>query len=222
MFVGVIMLVGIDFGISNTDIAVFKNNKTTFHSIPSKHKIISPELIREVLAIYSLSLSEISLIGVTGGKSSDLPNDIDSIEVIKINEVDAIGLGAKKLYKIAEKIRGSKKGFSEPQAVKDPDSGQLVVSSKEIQKVCLDHCVKTLQDNPVENGFEREINVKEFLHEIRMKEGLDEESKVNEKTSFQKAYLDLSWSFTKSDVNCTFRHSRSTHILSNLVVESKR
>jgi type II pantothenate kinase len=96
------MLVAFDFGISNTDIAVSQNNKTTFHSIPSNHKIISPELIREILAIYSLSLSKISLIGVTGGKSSDLPDDIDSIEVIKINEVDAIGFGAKKLYKIVD------------------------------------------------------------------------------------------------------------------------
>ena len=34
------MLVAFDFGISNTDIAVFQNEKTTFHSIPSKHKII--------------------------------------------------------------------------------------------------------------------------------------------------------------------------------------
>ena len=96
------MLVAFDFGISNTDIAVFQNDKITFHSIPSKHEIISPELIREVLAIYSLSLSKISLIGVTGGKSSDLPDDIDSIEIIKINEVDAIGFGAKKLYKIVD------------------------------------------------------------------------------------------------------------------------
>ena len=45
------MLVAFDFGISNTDIAVFQNEKTTFHSIPSKHKIISPELIREVLPL---------------------------------------------------------------------------------------------------------------------------------------------------------------------------
>ena len=58
-----------------------------------------------------------------------------------------------KVFKIAEKIRGPKKGFSEPQAIKDPFSGELVVSSQEIKKVCLDHCVKTLQDNPVEKGF---------------------------------------------------------------------
>ena len=46
-----------------------------------------------------------------------------------------------KIFKVAEKIRGPKKGFIEPQAVKDPNSGKLVVSSQEIQKVCLDHCV---------------------------------------------------------------------------------
>ena len=87
-----------------------------------------------------------------------------------------------KIFKIAEKIRGPKKGFSEPQAIKDPFSGKLVVSSEEIKKVCLDHCVKTLQDNPVEKGFEEEIKLKEFLHELRMTEGLEEESKVDKET----------------------------------------
>ena len=96
------MLVAFDFGISNTDIAIFQDNKTSFHSIPSEHASISPKLIKTVLNIHSLSLSEISLIGVTGGKSSDLPENIDLIPIIKINEVDAIGFGAKVLYDIAE------------------------------------------------------------------------------------------------------------------------
>ena len=96
------MLAAFDFGISNTDIAFLKDNKTTFHTSPSQHKTISPELIKEILAIYALSISEVNLIGVTGGKSSDLPNSIDSIPIIKINEVDAIGCGAKTLYKIAD------------------------------------------------------------------------------------------------------------------------
>ena len=96
------MLVAFDFGISNTDIAVFQDKKTSFYTIPSRHKSINPELIRELLSHHSLSLPQISLIGVTGGKSSDLPDNIDSIKVVKINEVDAIGFGAKILYKIDE------------------------------------------------------------------------------------------------------------------------
>ena len=37
---------------------------------------------------------------MTGGKSSDLDNSIEGIEIIKVNEIEAIGLGAKKLYGI--------------------------------------------------------------------------------------------------------------------------
>ena len=67
-----------------------------------RDRTISPELIKKILGIYALSISEVNLIGVTGGKSSDLPSSIDSIPIIKINEVDAIGCGAKTLYKIAD------------------------------------------------------------------------------------------------------------------------
>ena len=63
---------------------------------------------------------------------------------------------AVKIFRIAEDIRGTKKSFSEPQAVKDPVTGNLVVSSEERQKTCLEHCVQTLKDNPVEEGFEEE------------------------------------------------------------------
>lgn len=96
------MLVAFDFGISNTDIGVFQDNQTTFHTIPSKQESLSPELIKEMLALFSLPISEIKCIGVTGGKSSDLPDNIDSIKISKINEVDAIGFGAKILYSIEE------------------------------------------------------------------------------------------------------------------------
>ena len=96
------MLLALDFGISNTDIAVYQGDKSSFYTVPSEHKSISPALIKDVLDIHSLSLSEISVIGVTGGKSSNLPDNIDLIPVIKVNEVDAIGFGAKVLYDIAE------------------------------------------------------------------------------------------------------------------------
>lgn len=94
------MLVAFDFGISNTDIGVFRDNQTTFHTIASKQENISPELIKDILELFSLQISEIKCIGVTGGKSSDLPDSIGTIQISKINEVDAIGFGAKVLYHI--------------------------------------------------------------------------------------------------------------------------
>jgi len=81
------MLVAFDFGISNTDIGVFRDNQTTFHTISSKRENISPELIKDMLELFSLPISEIKCIGVTGGKSSDLPDNIGSIQICKINKL---------------------------------------------------------------------------------------------------------------------------------------
>ena len=94
------MNVAFDFGISNTDIAVQIEEKINFFSMPTRQENLSLLLIQEILAAHSLPQSEINLIGVTGGKSSDLPKNLDSIPILKINEVDAIGLGAKFLYNI--------------------------------------------------------------------------------------------------------------------------
>tara|TARA_B100000787_G_scaffold169118_1_gene159426 strand:+ start:1040 stop:1861 length:822 start_codon:yes stop_codon:yes gene_type:complete len=94
------MFVAFDFGISNTDLAVSINDQTTFHTLPSKQENLSSEVIKEILILFSIPLSKITSIGVTGGKSSDLPSSIDSVKIIKVNEVDAMGSGAKILYKI--------------------------------------------------------------------------------------------------------------------------
>ena len=40
-------------------------------------------------------MTSVKKIGVTGGKSSDLDDSLDKIKIEKINEIDAIGLGAK-------------------------------------------------------------------------------------------------------------------------------
>jgi type II pantothenate kinase len=96
------MLVAFDFGISNTDIAVLKDNEKIFHTIPTKQENLSSALLEEILELYHLDRSKIDFIGVTGGKSSDLPDLIDSTPIIKVNEIEAIGFGAKTLYQIEE------------------------------------------------------------------------------------------------------------------------
>ena len=60
------MIVAIDFGISNTDVAIINNGKTIFHSSPSNTFITNESLIK-ILHEYNLKISDIEVIGVTGG-----------------------------------------------------------------------------------------------------------------------------------------------------------
>ena len=96
------MKVAIDFGISNTDLAILNKEKLIFHTLPSLNKELSDLLIKEILSLHNINISDIGIIGVTGGKSSDLEDMIDSIPVIKVNEIEAIGTGAKHLYQIKD------------------------------------------------------------------------------------------------------------------------
>lgn len=97
------MFIGIDFGITNTDIGILDGKKNNFFSQASSGKDIELSLLKEILMHNNINLSAIQSIGVTGGKSSDLPESLEDIKIIKVNEIDAIGLGAKKLYGIKDK-----------------------------------------------------------------------------------------------------------------------
>lgn len=92
------MLAAFDFGISNTDIAIFSNDSIEYFSAPSSKETITTDLIKKLLLNFNISISKIDVLGVTGGKSSDLDDSLTSKKIIKVNEIEAIGLGAKKLY----------------------------------------------------------------------------------------------------------------------------
>jgi type II pantothenate kinase len=94
------MLAAFDFGISNTDIGIYHNNTTQFFSAPTPKKVLDAELVKNLLTLNKIDLSAITCIGVTGGKSSNIQGPINSIPVVVINEIEAIGQGAKILYNI--------------------------------------------------------------------------------------------------------------------------
>ena len=96
------MYVAIDFGISNTDLAISDQGKIVFHTTPSQSSGINAGTLKNILKKHEIDISNIKKIGVTGGKSSDLDDALEGVEIAKINEIDAIGLGAKKLYGIKE------------------------------------------------------------------------------------------------------------------------
>ncbi len=94
------MKIAIDFGISNTDIAILDNDELTFHTAPSTKNNLDCLLIKNLFSYLKIPIENVEVIGVTGGKSSDIDDSMDGIEIMKINEIDAIGIGAKKLYGI--------------------------------------------------------------------------------------------------------------------------
>ncbi len=95
------MDIGIDFGISNIDVAIKINGEIRFHTFISSNESISNKF-HDVINKLDISLPEIKNIAVTGGKSSDLPDVFRSASITKVNEVMAIGHGAKDIYSIKE------------------------------------------------------------------------------------------------------------------------
>ena len=95
------MIVGIDFGITNTDIAISDNSNSKFFSMPSKK--INNDFLLEIFDFIQLNIDEVEKIAVTGGKSSNLNNSFKNIPIVKVNEVNAIGYGAIELYGINNK-----------------------------------------------------------------------------------------------------------------------
>jgi type II pantothenate kinase len=101
------MIAAFDFGITNTDL-VIKDQRIKFLSVPSpfdrknRDFDITERHVIEILEMLDINIKEISSIGVTGGKSADLPDRICDVPITKVNEIDAIGKGARSLYKISE------------------------------------------------------------------------------------------------------------------------
>ena len=68
-------------------------------------------------------------------------------------------------------INGPKKGSQEPTAVIDPKNGDIVVSNEEIKCVTLQYCVKNLVNESADPEVEKETNLKELLHILRIRVG---------------------------------------------------
>lgn len=101
------MYIAFDFGITNTDL-IIKNDATDYLTLTSPFDkkngdfSLSEDKVIQILKDFNIASQDITCIGVTGGKSANLPDKINNIPVIKINEINAIGEGAKTLYNIQE------------------------------------------------------------------------------------------------------------------------
>jgi type II pantothenate kinase len=95
------MYAAIDFGTTNTDVVIHSaGSELNFYTFQTQN--VNLEFIDKIFKEISIDLSKIKSIAVTGGKSSNLENSYKEIPIEKINEIDAIALGAKNLYEINE------------------------------------------------------------------------------------------------------------------------
>jgi len=92
------MKIGIDFGITHTDVVISNNQGINFQTFKSLD--INQDLTNLFDSIKNPQ--NIKKVFVTGGKSSDLPNTFKGMPVSHTNEIDSIAIGAKKLYGLKE------------------------------------------------------------------------------------------------------------------------
>ena len=96
------MIIGCDFGITNTDVALKRSDGSVrFFSFASNQVDGDISTIIDLLG-NQIDAATIEKIYVTGGKSSDLPKSFSEKEVLHVNEIFAIGNGARKIYQFPD------------------------------------------------------------------------------------------------------------------------
>ena len=73
---------GIDFGITNTDVVISKNSKLDFRTFDSKGAAFG--FLKEIVDSCVSEVGDLIKIGVTGGKHLDLPSCYDDIKLITL------------------------------------------------------------------------------------------------------------------------------------------
>ena len=90
-----------------------------------------------------------------------------------------------KIFEMKDIIAGKKKAAQEVQAIRDPETGELVVSNTKIKEVTLKYCLNTLKNNEPEEDMKELIKLKEKVHALRMRtKELDREYEITEEEYF--------------------------------------
>jgi hypothetical protein len=80
---------------------------------------------------------------------------------VKQNQTGRVG----KVFKMKAKVTGNKKSGTEPHAIIDPNSGDLLVTNKEIRDATLAYCVDNLRNRKPDPEVENLVNIKMMINE---------------------------------------------------------
>ena len=84
------------------------------------------------------------------------------------------------VFKLKEKIVGSKKVGQEAVSMKDPISGELIVDNDKLKEASVNYVSNLLTNRSPLEDFKEEFETTEALHELRMNEDIITESSISE------------------------------------------
>jgi type II pantothenate kinase len=87
------MQVGIDFGLTNTDVVVMADGAVVQSATLPSERPVTPAHLTRALTTLGRSVSDFTRLCVTGGQHRQLPDDIAGVTVAKADEIASIGLG---------------------------------------------------------------------------------------------------------------------------------
>ena len=92
------------------------------------------------------------------------------------------------MFKLKADVIGSKVHEEEPTSLIDFATSTEVSSCHEIKRVSLEYCKNLLKNRKPSSGFEEELALKQFVHEIRMKENICNDIEVLTLEMFEESY----------------------------------
>ena len=96
-------------------------------------------------------------------KSDKIDTEIKKVKSLKQGRTGSV-------FKMRELVRGEKKGKQEAHAVKDNETGEMVISNEEIRRVSLKYCLDVLKNNEPDDELKELVKLKEQVHRMRMLE----------------------------------------------------
>jgi hypothetical protein len=123
--------------------------------------------------------------GTDDEEAKELLNYQSKVIEDEINKIKAGKHGrVTNVFKMREVVAGPKKQQQEAHAVKDPRTGETVVSCEDIKRVNLEHCVKVLKNNVPNKEVEELLKVQSERHDDMMLDDTDMETTID-KENFQ-------------------------------------
>lgn len=87
------MSAAIDFGLTHVDVVATSDGDALHVATLPSQRAVDVAQVRRALAALGCDVADFRQICVTGGRHRQLPDAIDGVPIVKVGEIEAIGLG---------------------------------------------------------------------------------------------------------------------------------